>query len=169
MAHLRETLDRLIAAFTDDVIAALRRTPLDEMLTISRKRGVGPTSTSTSTSSPSRARAPAKKPTEAKRTKPRPAGRAEEPNVAPEVPALTREVPAIATDTAERIFVERGRRGATESQLVEALEEQGISLGGAGKGAIQALVERAIIRDAGFRRNTGKGTQPVFVLASLRT
>ena len=65
--------------------------------------------------------------------------------------------------------MERGTRGATESQLVEALEEQGISLGGAGKGAIQALVERAIIRDAGFRRNTGKGTQPVFVLASLRT
>ncbi|MBX3215513.1 MAG: hypothetical protein KF850_25975 [Labilithrix sp.] len=165
MAHLRETLDRLIAAFTDDVIAALRRTPVDEMLTISRKRGVRATATSTTTTTstapatPSRTRGPARERTEARRTKP-PAGRAA-------VAVMAGEVPAIATDTAERIFAERGRRGATESQLVEALEEQGISLGGAGKGAIQALVERAIIRDAGFRRNTGKGTQTVFVLASL--
>ncbi|MBX3263749.1 MAG: hypothetical protein KF782_29015 [Labilithrix sp.] len=151
MAHLRETLDRLIAAFADDVIAALRRTPLDEMLAVSQKRGAHPTPAPTA--APSRARLPARKRFDAKRTKLPAAGKG--------------EVPSIATDTAERIFAERGRRGATESQLVEALEEHGILLGGAGHDAIQALVERAIIRDAGFRRNTGKGTQPVFVLASL--
>lgn len=66
-------------------------------------------------------------------------------------------------EAAIELFTERGRKGATAVQL-ESLLGSALPVGGSER-LVAALLELGKIRDAGFRRTTGKGTAPVYELA----
>jgi hypothetical protein len=148
MAGLRETLDRLVTVFAAQIIAVLRDAPLDEVLALTARsvpvqNGGETTATAAPTRRP-RAKKTAKK-------------------------AAPLQTDPMAVAAAERFFAERGTKGATEPQLHEALAAQGFAASNGAAGVIPMLVERAIIRDAGFRRTTGKGTAPVYVVSPLKS
>lgn len=147
MPDLEEAIRRLSASFANEVIAALRNVPLEELLALSADGGQRQDK-----------RAPAA-PARTRRTRGTSSPRSA--NEAVEIPsAAAVEGPsASALDEAERLFAERGSRGATVTQLADALAAEGVEAAD----VIRVLVERGSIRDAGFRRTTGKGTAPVFV------
>ena len=148
MAGLQETLDRLVSAFAAEIITVLRDTPLDEMLALTENGS---------------AIHNGKKATAAPVRRPRAKRAASNHEAAAPLP-----LDAMAVDAAERFFAERGTRGATEPQLFEALAAQGFAVPDEGARMIATLVERALIRDAGFRRTTGKGTAPVYVRSATK-
>jgi len=162
MPALEETIRRLSASFADEIIAALRNVPLDELLALSADGEVA--AEAKPATRQSRAR-------RARSSTPRRANEEADARPRPKpLPAPSREAPAAATiDAAERVFAERGARGATVVQLGDALAAQGVSREGFGDEVIRVLVERKLIRDAGFRRTTGQGTAPVFVHADGST
>ncbi|HVH40737.1 MAG TPA: hypothetical protein VM925_00285 [Labilithrix sp.] len=141
MASLRETLDRLVSAFTEEIVETLRNVPLSEMMVLTAGRTNAHPGRRASTASRSKGTARKRY---TKTELPVPPG----PNV---------------LDAAQRFFGERGHRGATEAQMHEGLKVHGVVLADNASGVIEALVERGAIRDAGFRRTTGKGTAPVYV------
>ena len=156
MPALEETIRRLSASFADEIIAALRNVPLDELLALSADGDVA------AEAKPATARSKARR---ARTSTPRRADEAADARPLPKpLPERSREAPAAATiDAAERVFAERGARGATVVQLGDALAAQGVPGEGVVDEVIRVLVERELIRDAGFRRTTGQGTAPVFV------
>lgn len=144
---LRQTLDRLASDFATEVFLALRTASLDELSAIAKPSPARPrvarsaaAALSPAPASPPKARTRALK----KAAEPTPA--------APPDRELTR--------AAVEFFAERGTRGATASQLQEHLQA------GSAVAVITALAARGIVRDAGIRRATGKGTAPVFVLST---
>lgn len=145
MPDLRETLGCLVASFAEDIIAALRNAPLSEVMALTAEGSIrhddGPVVTG-----------PRRK-------------RASPPKSAPGAADAVR-VESLSVDEVERFFAERGARGATEPQVQEMLDRKGVRTACSAADLIRVLVERGVLRDAGFRRTTGTGTAPVFVLAS---
>jgi hypothetical protein len=70
-------------------------------------------------------------------------------------PTPDRELTRAAVD----FFAARGAKGATAVQLQDHLQAEGAS------DVFTSLAARGVIRDAGIRRATGKGTAPVYVLS----
>lgn len=165
MPDLEETIRRLSASFAEEIIAALRDVPLDDLIALSadgadgmarRETMLSPLATAAPVSPrarATRARRNAQRPAKA------PADTAAKPESQPQEAALS----VTTIDAAERVFAERGSRGATAAQLGDALAAQGVAVAHVAADVIRALVERDVIRDAGFRRTTGQGTAPVFV------
>jgi hypothetical protein len=151
MSKLRETIDRLVSTLAADVIAALREVPLEELTALAGKRRHQGRSDSRTDGAPKSVRS--------KRPPQKRAPRSSSKSV-PTAPDAT------VVDAAQRFFAERGRRGATEPQVYEALKAQGIMLGDDAAGLVRVLLEKNAIHDAGFRRTTGTGTAPVYVLTS---
>lgn len=157
MPDLEETLRRLSASFADEVIAALREVPIDELMTLaadgrdyqSSRLAPDPVVRSRRPPRVAEPRAPARQAANAVEARPR---------AEPVEVRLTSSV----IDVGERLFADRGSRGATVAQLADALTAQGAHPATA-PDVIRVLVEREVIRDAGFRRTTGQGTAPVFV------
>ena len=142
MAKLRETIDRLVAALATDIIAALRDVPLTEMTTlVSNGAGV-----------------PARKPA-AKVARRKSSAKNRSARTSKSAAAVREPDPA-AIAAAEGFFVQRGQRGATAAQLREALGPQGEGAATDADVVISLLVDRGVLRDAGFRRTTGTGTRP---------
>lgn len=145
MPDLRETLDRLVVSFAEDVLDAIRGMSLDEVMGVAaatRDRRAVPAAPATV-----QRKKAAKKPKSSKQ------------------PAVVR-ADARASEVAERFFLECGKRGATEFQMREAFKAHGLAPGGSPE-VVRTLIEREIIRDAGFKRSTRNGIAPVFVLSSL--
>jgi hypothetical protein len=142
MPALKDTLDQLVSTFAEDIIAAIRDVPLDEL--------VG----STSNVGLPRAPRPARSAPPRKSTLKKPAA----------VEVSSGPPASIVVDEVERFFDQRGQKGATASQVDEHLRAGGFPhVDGASQEVIGLLVERGAIRDAGFRRTTGSGTAPVYV------
>lgn len=153
MPDLRETLEMLVAAFVEDVLAAIKDIPLDELLEGAARRANGERTDDD-------ARLP-RKPRRPKREKMPPKPRSAAVSRAPET--------AIVVDEIGRFFEQRGRKGATASQVDEHLRASGfVGVDGAVREVIGLLVEQGSIRDAGFRRTTGTGTAPVYVVPPAR-
>lgn len=152
MPDLRKTLDRLVASFAEDIIAAVKNVPLNELVALTskgaeHKGGRAPaTGTRIGTGTTRRIRS-----TRAPRAKKAPAAA---------------QIDSSVTEVVAQFFAERGSRGATEPQVDETLSRQGLNVPPGD--VIRVLVERGVIRDAGFRRTTGKGTAPVYVLAPTK-
>ena len=184
MPGLQEKLAALVSSFADDVIAALRRAPLDEVMALTGNRSRLEAAPEPARTKQRRAPSAAPRPKEAaarpkeaaarpKEAAARPKEAAAHPKEAAARPkeraARPKEAAAPVVDispligAAERVFAERGSRGATALQLQDALAAEGLSPAEAAGDVIRLLVEREIIRDAGFRRTTGQGTAPVFV------
>ncbi|MBN9161863.1 MAG: hypothetical protein BGO98_23505 [Myxococcales bacterium 68-20] len=144
MAKLTETIDRLVTALADDIIAAVRDIPLDELAALTGK-GI---------------KVDAMRPaTKAVRRKNATKERAPAP---PKAPPVVRDHSA-AMSVAQRFFEERGQRGATAPQLHEVLEAGGLAQTSDAADVISLLVARGVVGDAGFRRTTGSGTAAVYV------
>jgi hypothetical protein len=153
MPDLEETIRRLSASFAEEIIAALKGVPLDELIALSDESDGRHDTRPVVASRLQRSRP--------KRSPSHPTSEALDARVLPDPARET--LSASELEAAERIFAERGSRGATAAQLGEVLAAQGISRPDAAADVIRALVEREVIRDAGFRRTTGQGTAPVFV------
>ena len=164
MPDLQETIRRLSASFADEIIAALRNVPLNELLALSSERDgdVAPEVAAKAEAKPATDRPRARR-TRARTSTARGAEQSTLARPSREPRQEPSQAPAAATiDAAERVFVERGSRGATAVQLSDALAAQGVPPPQVAD-VIRVLVEREVIRDAGFRRTTGQGTAPVFV------
>lgn len=162
MPDLEETIRRLSASFADEIIAALRNVPLNELLALTSERDGDAAPEAEVEAKPATDRPRARR-TRGKTATPRDAQGAAVTRAPRESRQEPSQVLAAATiDAAERVFMERGSRGATAVQLSEALAAQGVPPPQVAD-VIRVLVEREIIRDAGFRRTTGQGTAPVFV------
>lgn len=184
------TLDRLSSGFADDVVAAVRKTPADELYRVLGKTPPAPPSAPaivkrTAAPAPKKAVAVAKKEVAPKATKP--AKKAPAPvakkEVAPkkevvvkaaaapkkEAAAPKKAAPAAgplgaaAIVSVRRFFEECGRRGATAQQVQRHLEHD--ESDARVPALLRELTQEGVIRDAGFRRTTGNGTQPVLVIA----
>ncbi len=170
MPGLQEKLAALVSSFADDVIAALRRAPLDEVMALTGNRSRLEAAPEPARTKQRRAPSAAPRPKEAAARPKEAAAHPKEAAARPkERAARPKEAAAPVVDispligAAERVFAERGSRGATALQLQDALAAEGLSPAEAAGDVIRLLVEREIIRDAGFRRTTGQGTAPVFV------
>jgi len=130
-------------------MAALRDVPIEELIALSEyEQDLGAPRRTPKVAQPRR------------RSAPRPAPPAPERTIEPAGPALVTEA---EIEAADRVFAERGSRGATPAQLQDALAAKGLPARGDVSDVLRLLVEREIIRDAGFRRTTGQGTAPVYV------
>ena len=147
MPDLEDVLRRLSASFAEEVIAALREVPLEDLLALSDEGGAR-----------DRPAAPAR----ARRPRPKKMAVDIVDGRRPDASADGRPSTDVL-EAAERLFVERGARGATAAQLAELLAARGVAVADGAADVIRTLVERESIRDAGFRRTTGNGTAPVFV------
>lgn len=173
MPKLVETLDRLVSSFANDVMTLIRNGQIEELIHLTapgttvtaplkkttaatRAKADAPTSTVASRGKNGRGQAAPRTP-QAPRTQSKPA-RTRRAAAAPVVPD------AASLQTAIAYFAARGGKGATAYQLAEHLAAQGIAASGAS--VTELLLQQGAIRDAGFRRTTGKGTAPVFVPAS---
>jgi hypothetical protein len=148
---LRQKLARLSSDFASQVFSALRAASLEELSAFAK---------------PS-ARPPVRKPASAALASTKAAStnaRARAPRAAEKVVAQVRAVAAEPdrklTRAALDFFTARGSRGATVAQVQEHLQAEGANE------VVSSLAERGVIRDAGIRRATGKGTAPVFVLSA---
>jgi hypothetical protein len=147
---LRGRIDALCSAFASDVFAALGRASLDELHALASRGKTGGAKTKTKAT---KARAePRAKATKAAK-------------VGPSALPSRKSVPpsAEAASAALEFFAARGARGATASQVLAHLRSNGID-----EDVVQSLVARGVIRDAGIRRATGKGTSAVYVLEKGR-
>jgi hypothetical protein len=146
MSDIKDALRRLASDFAEQIIDAVRRASLDELAALK------PTiDTELAAPPPSR---------EGRRT------RAKSPPQRPKSSKRERvQLDAATIKAAERFFAERGDRGATEGQVYEALSAQGLPLVVGASELVQDLVGREVLRYAGFRRTTGRGSAPVYVLA----
>ena len=161
VSRLRETLDFLIASFAEDVVTALRNVPLSELLALSANGD------SRSTVAPKRRGSPASAtPRRPSKSEPSPRPSKSAPRH-PSKRAPPGRVEPLAVERAERFFVERGTRGATQAQMRDVFEAQGQALPEDDGALVRLHVERQIIRNAGIRRATKNGLAPVFVHASL--
>lgn len=172
------TLDRLSSGFADDVVAAVRKTPGDELYRLLGKTPPAPASAPavvkrTAAPAPKKA-APVAKKEVAPKKKAAPAAKKE---VAPKKEVATPKAAkapaqkaapagplgAGAIVSVRRFFEECGRRGATAQQVQRHLEldESDTRV----PALLRELTHEGVIRDAGFRRTTGNGTQPVLVVA----
>ena len=172
------TLDRLSSEFADDLVQAVRHASSDELYRLLGRDKPAPV--------PPPAPAPivvAKPPVVA--AKPpvvrnpyvirRPAAATPAPKTvaaaaAPPVakpapapkPAKLAALTAYAEQQVRRFFEDSGRRGATAQQVQRHLEhdesDPRVSQ------LLVTLAREGLIKDAGFRRTTGNGTQPVFVV-----
>lgn len=147
MPNLRETIDRLVSEFATDIMAALREVPIGELTS-----AVGFTTDTQgaprSTRRPPSPRSKGDIPPKNDATSPAPP----DPRIA--------EVAAV-------FFEARGSKGATVVQLHEHLKDRSFAPSPeAVADVVSTLAQRGVIRDAGFRRTTGSGTAPVFVVAS---
>jgi type IV secretory pathway VirB10-like protein len=166
---LRQKLARLSSDFASQVFVALRAASLEELAALAKPSAAKPSAAKPSAAQPSASKAPAKKPTAAA-----PIAAKEGAPIAPKAPvtraprapkksaepvrvaAPDRELTRAAVD----FFTERGSRGATVAQVQERLQADGAN------DIVSSLAERGVIRDAGIRRATGKGTAPVYVLSA---
>lgn len=177
------TLDRLSSGFADDVVAAVRKTPADELYRVLGKTPPAPPSAPvvvkrTAAPAPKKAAPVAKKEVAPKKA-PAPAAKKEvapKKEVAVKAPAPKKETAApkkaapatgplgaAAIVAVRRFFEECGRRGATAQQVQRHLEHDESDT--RVPALLRELAEEGVIRDAGFRRTTGNGTQPVLVIA----
>lgn len=147
MPKLTETIERLVTALTDDVIAAVRDVPLDELAIMTGASSAPEVPRPATRAAPER---------HVIRRRPPPAAPPKEP------PAIYDE--SAALDAAQRFFEERGQRGATAPQLGEVLEAEGFAQASDASNVIDLLVSRGVVGDAGFRRTTGSGTAPVYIV-----
>lgn len=187
------TLDRLSSGFADDVVTAVRKTPADELYRVLGKTPPAPPSAPvvvkrTAAPAPKKAAPVAKKEVAPKAPKaPKPAKKAPAPaakkEVAPKKEVAVKAAPApkkepvapkkaapatgplgaAAIVSVRRFFEECGRRGATAQQVQRHLEHD--ESDARVPALLRELTHEGVIRDAGFRRTTGNGTQPVLVIA----
>jgi hypothetical protein len=157
MAKLAETIERLVTTLASDIIAAIKDVPLNELMALGVRPSVrgasgAPPAAAPETSAPRRGRGAKARSNGAKRK-----AKAPPPPARPDPKMI---------DAIVGYLTERGKSGATPHQVHEHLKASGFEPTGVND-VVVGLAERGIVRDAGFRRTTGKGTAPVFVLASL--
>jgi hypothetical protein len=138
---LRQKLARLSSDFASQVFSALRAASLEELSAFAKPSPKQPAASKPAATKQPKARAP----------------RAAKKVVAPAPAAVPDRT---LTRAALEFFSARGSRGATVAQVQEHLQ------GEDAKDVVSSLAERGVIRDAGIRRATGKGTAPVFVLSA---
>lgn len=157
---LRQKLARLSSEFASQVFAALRAAPIEELAALAKPSAAKPSASHPAAKRPSATRpvavreaAPAAAPRARATRTPRATKKAAEPARAA---APDRELTRAAVD----FFTERGSRGATVAQVQDHLQADSAN------DIVSSLAERGVIRDAGIRRATGKGTAPVYVLSA---